>query len=106
MQTMQQLILSGVPYAQLLDDLRALIRSEVQQTPISVPPSATEQDQLLSVREAAQLLDVCPQTIHEWKRRGLLKFHKLSGRTYLKRTDVLEALQGQQRTIKTGKRAR
>jgi excisionase family DNA binding protein len=100
---MQQLILSGVPYTQLLDDLRALIRSEVQQTPIGVLPSATEPDQLLTVREAAQLLDVCPQTIHEWKRRGLLKFHKLSGRTYFKRTDVLTALQGQQRTLKTGK---
>jgi excisionase family DNA binding protein len=103
---MQQLILSGVPYTQLLDDLRLLIRSEVQNTPISVPTPASEQDQLLSVREAAQLLDVCPQTIHEWKRRGLLKFHKLSGRTYLKRTDVLAALQGQQRTSKKGKTAK
>lgn len=106
MQPMQQFILSGVPYAQLLDDLRALIRNEVQQTPVGVTSSATEPDPLLTVREAAQLLDVCPQTIHEWKRRGLLKFHKLSGRTYLKRTDVLAALQGQQRTIKMGKNSR
>ncbi|MDO7884236.1 helix-turn-helix domain-containing protein [Hymenobacter cheonanensis] len=103
---MQQLILSGVPYTQLLDDLRSLIRSEVQNAPASAPTSAAEPDQLLSVREAAQLLDVCSQTIHEWKRRGLLKFHKLSGRTYLKRTDVLAALQGQQRTTKKGRAAK
>ena len=103
---MQQLILSGVPYTQLLDDLRLLIRSEVQNTLPSVPHLAAEPDQLLTVKEAAQLLDVCPQTIHEWKRRGLLKFHKLSGRTYLKRTDVLVALQGQQRTTKKARAAK
>jgi hypothetical protein len=44
----------------------------------------------MSVLEPAQLLNVCPQTIHEWKRRRLLKFHKLFGRTYSKRTYLLE----------------
>ena len=43
------------------------------------------------------------QTVHEWKRRGLLKYHKLGSRSYLKRADVLAALQGYQRTVKTGK---
>lgn len=100
---MQQVILSGVLYTQLLDDLRTLVRAEVRETALASPSPEPAADQLLSVREAAQLLDVCPQTIHEWKRRGLLKFHKLSGRTYLKRTDVLAALQGHQRTSKKGR---
>ena len=49
------------------------------------------------------LLGVTVQTVHEWKRRGLLKYHKLGSRSYLKQADVLAALQGHQRTVKTGK---
>jgi hypothetical protein len=99
---MPQLILSGVLYTQLLDDLRDLVRGEVQNIR-SAPPSEPETEQLLPVREAAKLLDVCPQTVHEYKRRGLLSFYKLAGRTYLKRDEVLGALQGHHRTIKQGR---
>ena len=102
---MQQVILSGVLYTQLLDDLRTLVRSEVQSTLGTAPKSATEApEQLLTVQEASLLLSVCPQTIHEYKRRGILPFHKLSGRTYLKQSDVLAALQSHHRTTKSGKR--
>jgi len=100
---MQQVILSGVLYAQLLDDLRTLVRNEVQDTLPKASNNEPQEDQLLTVREAAEMLDVCPQTVHEWKRRGLLKFHKLAGRTYLKRADVLAALQGYQRSVKKGR---
>jgi excisionase family DNA binding protein len=98
---MSQLILSGVLYTQLLDDLRDVVREEVK----NVLPAASqpETEQLLSVREAAELLDVCPQTVHEYKRRGLLSFYKLAGRTYLKRDEVLGALQGHHRTTKHGR---
>lgn len=100
---MQQVILSGVLYAQLLDDLRTLVRDEVQDTLPNSSKTEPQEEQLLTVREAAEMLDVCPQTVHEWKRRGLLRFHKLSGRTYLKRADVLSALQGYQRSTKKGR---
>jgi excisionase family DNA binding protein len=101
---MQQVILSGVLYTQLLDDLRALVRGEVQNTLCtSSKPVAEPAEQLLTVREASVLLSICPQTVHEYKRKGILPFHKLSGRTYLKRSDVLAALQGYQRTTKSGK---
>ncbi|MDF7810929.1 helix-turn-helix domain-containing protein [Hymenobacter sp. YC55] len=99
---MQTVITSGVAYAQLLEDLRALIRHELnltQATGTAAAP-ASEAEELLTIRQAATLLDVCPQTVHEWKRRGLLPYHKMGGRTYLKKTDVLAALTGAQRTHK------
>ena len=102
---MPTLITAGIDYPQFFDDLRAVIRHELQShTPASPagPPTAPA-DELLSIREAAELLGVTVQTVHEWKRRGLLKYHKLGSRSYLKRADVLAALQGHQRTVKTGK---
>ncbi len=91
-------------YAQLLEDVRAVVRHELHHAP-AVPgglPTAPA-DELLSIREAAELLGVTVQTVHEFKRRGLLPYHKLGSRSYLKRADVLAALTPQQRTVKAGK---
>ena len=101
---MQAVIPVGVAYAQLLEDVRAVVRHELHH---HVPPApvgnTAPADELLSIREAATLLGVTVQSIHEWKRRGLLPYHKLGSRSYIKRADVVGALQGHQRTVKTGK---
>lgn len=68
-------------------------------------PAPTEAEELLTVREAADLLDVCQQTVHDWKRRGMLPYHKMGGRTYLKRADLLNALQSHQRTVKPSRKS-
>ena len=104
---MQAIIPIGVEYAQFLNDVRAVVRHELQGlTPSPEANSTAPVEELLSIREAAALLGVTVQTVHEWKRRGLLKYHKLASRSYLKRADVLAALQGHQRTSKTGKGGR
>ncbi|WP_324671483.1 helix-turn-helix domain-containing protein [Hymenobacter sp. GOD-10R] len=104
---MQAIIPVGVDYAQLLEDVRAVVRHEI--TLASTPASdagTSPVNELLSIREAATLLGVTVQTIHDWKRRGLLKYHKLGSRSYLKHSEVLSALQINQRTLKAGGRHR
>ena len=105
---MQSIITNGVPYAQLLEDLRALVRYEINQGYSSSLATSTqaEAEHVLTIPEAAKMLDVCAQTLHEWKKRGLLPYYKLGGRTYIKRSDVLSALQGHQRSPKGVKSAR
>ena len=101
---MPTLITAGIDYPQFFDDLRAVIRHELQAlTPAAPVGNTPPTDELLSIREAATLLGVTVQSIHEWKRRGLLPYHKLGSRSYIKRADVVGALQGHQRTVKTGK---
>ncbi len=100
---MEPVLLTPVPYAQLLEDLRAIFRHETNQRPAPVGPSDAPATDLLTVQEAAEMLDVCPQTVHEWKRRGLLTYHKMGRRTYLKRAEVLAALKSEKRTVKAGK---
>jgi excisionase family DNA binding protein len=103
---MQAIIPVGVTYAQLLEDVRAMFRHEFNTAAPAAPAAGTPAaDELLSIQEAAEMLGVTVQTVHEWKRRGLLKYHKLGSRSYLKRADVLAALQGHQRSKKPGKGA-
>lgn len=101
---MQQVIFSGVSYPQLLDDIRTMFRGEMQNAPSTPVAAAAEPaEELLTVREVSHFLSVTMQTVHEYKRQGILPFYKISGRTYLKRSEVVAALQGYQRTTKGGK---
>ena len=71
---MPTLITAGIDYPQFFDDLRAVIRHELQShAPAAPVGNAAPADELLSIREAATLLGVTVQTCHEWKRRGMLE---------------------------------
>ena len=76
----------GSLHAQLIDDVRAVVRHELSNVPTGTTTSAV--DELLSISETAEMLGVTVQTVHDWKRRGLLKYHKLGSRTYIKKADV------------------
>jgi excisionase family DNA binding protein len=95
---MAELIFSGITYPQLLDDIRALLRYEIAQQPAAAP--GAEPEHLLTIAQAASLLDVCRQTIHVWQRRGLLPFHKMGKRTYFKKSDLLMSLERHVRSRK------
>jgi excisionase family DNA binding protein len=100
---LQTIIVLDRGYPQLLDDLRAIIRHEVGQAQAGSPPTPAVEEELLTVRQAATLLNVCIATIHEWKRRGLLAYTRLGGRVYLRKVEVLSA---GTRCKRTGKPAR
>ena len=101
---MQQVIILGVPYPQFLEDIGTVIRREYQNVlSASVKIEAEPTEELLTVREVSELLSITVQTVHFYKKQGILPFYKISGRTYLKRSEVVAALQGYQRTTKGGK---
>lgn len=98
---METIITQGVAYQQLLDDMRALIRHEMAQAqPAAGSAQQPAADELLTVQQAAEVLDVCVATVHEWKRRGVLTYRKIGGRAYLTRADVLAAGSREQRSQK------
>jgi excisionase family DNA binding protein len=80
-----------VGYPQVLEDFRNIIRYEMSQAKAPAPLAPATEEELLTMRQAATLLDVCVATIHEWKRRKLLAHTRLGGRVYLKKAEVLNA---------------
>ena len=89
---MPDVLISGLPLADFLDTLRAVVRHEMQGAPAGPDALAdTARPDLMTVGQTAALLDLAPQTVHEWARRGLLTPHKLGGRTYFRRAEVLAA---------------
>lgn len=53
---------------------------------------SSEQKELLTRRETAQLFKVSLVTIHEWSNNGIIKPYKLGNRTYFKYSELLETL--------------
>ncbi|RZJ93873.1 MAG: DNA-binding protein [Hymenobacter sp.] len=97
---MQTIITQGFTLDQLLEAMRPIIRHELANAQPTATAAPASTDDLLTVQQAAALLDVCVATVHEWKRRGVLTYRKIGGRAYLNRADVLAAGTQQQRTVK------
>ena len=47
---------------------------------------------LFKIDEIAELLSVSKVTIHDWKRKGKVPFHRIGSRVYFKKSEVLESL--------------
>jgi excisionase family DNA binding protein len=98
---MDTIITQGFTREQLLEDVRALIRFEFSLAkPVAAENPQAAGDDLLTIKQAAELLDLSVATVHEHKRTGRLPYTKLGGRAYIKRSDVLAAGTQHQRTTK------
>ena len=53
-------------------------------------------DDILSVREAAELFDIKPKAMYKRTERGQVPFHKVRGRTYFLKSELL-SLMGESR---------
>jgi hypothetical protein len=97
----QNILFQVVTPEQLLDSVRAIIRYELAQAyPANGATQQESNDELLTIKEAAELLDVCVATIHQHKRIGLLSYQKIGGRAYIRRSAVLAAGTQHQRSKK------
>lgn len=97
---MQTIITQGFTLEQLLEAMRPVIRHELAQVQPATGPAQPLAEELLTVLQAAALLDVSVATIHEHKRLGRLGYSKIGGRTYFRRSDLLAAGTREQRTVK------
>ena len=56
------------------------------------PQKPIDEDQLLKIDDIANLLSVSKATIHNWKKSGLIPFHRISNKIYFKKSEVYESL--------------
>lgn len=99
------IITEGSPeYQKLLDDMQAGFRFTLTEAVTKAVAAALGQtasaDEKWTVEASATYLNISRATLFEWLRRGLLPSTKLGGRTYLLRSDVLNAGTQRKRTTK------
>jgi excisionase family DNA binding protein len=88
---MQTQVLISVSPEELTTLIADALSQAITNTQISQLETGTN-NELISIKEASQLLHVSIVTIHTWKRKGILPFHRLSRKIYFKKDEILEAL--------------
>lgn len=56
----------------------------------------TTNDEIFTVEQAREFLNIGRTTLHLWKKEGILKYYRLGrgrGRVYFKKSDLIEALE-------------
>ena len=76
---------------ELEHSIRAIIREELEEFKNSLPELINEDD-LLTRKEVADLLQIDLSTIHNWTKKGRLKSYGIGNRVYFRRKDIDEAL--------------
>jgi excisionase family DNA binding protein len=87
-------------FAEIDQHTRRAAREEYELLLVKKATEAAEaerNDQVLTVQQAADLLEVRPQTVYEWIKAGKLKAYRIGRAVRLKRGQVLAALQAQAR---------
>jgi len=78
------------------DEFKDLISTAVLEVVEKINPQQQQQekkDELLRINDLVILLKVSKVTIHNWKKSGLLPFHRMSNKIYFKKNEVIESLQ-------------
>jgi Helix-turn-helix domain len=90
-------------FGQFIDTVRAVVKQELNQHhSAQTPADIADSEKLLTPQQTAELLGICRQTVFDWAKRGLLLPHRLGGRTYFKRGELLSALKSPEQS--TGRR--
>jgi excisionase family DNA binding protein len=87
-----QLILTPVPLADLMAQIRATVRDELKQQQV-----ADLAEKLMTAKEAADLLRVSLVTLWQWEKQGRIIKHSMGGRTYFKYSELMASLKTLQR---------
>ncbi|MEM7104871.1 MAG: helix-turn-helix domain-containing protein [Bacteroidota bacterium] len=72
------------------EELREIIADCVRGQLKSLIPK--EEEELLTVNEVADLFGVTAVTIHSWKKKKILAFHRIGGRVRFKKSEIMEKL--------------
>ncbi|MDZ4785302.1 MAG: helix-turn-helix domain-containing protein [bacterium] len=74
-------------------ELKQILREELSiLTQKTNPLNGSNDDQLLKRTDVAQMFDVTLVTVHAWMNAGTLPFHRMGGRTFFKKSEVIESL--------------
>jgi excisionase family DNA binding protein len=88
---MSDLILTPIPLSELKLIISESIRNEFTNQN-SIPIAIEEADPLLKINDVCKLLSVSRVTIHNWKQKGILPFHRISRKIYFRKSEVFAAL--------------
>ncbi len=87
---MEQIILSPIPLANLTGAISEIIKKELALLNESKPH--TNEAELITRQEAAEILGISLPTLNDWTKTGLLPAYRIGTRVRYKRDEVLASV--------------
>jgi hypothetical protein len=89
-------VMYTVPLQELLVHFRTIVREEIQ---LHTSFSENKTDEFLTIKKVCALFtpQVTPATIHNWCKGGKLIKHRIGGRVFFKKDEVLKSIQSLQK---------
>lgn len=81
-------IFSSIP----LGDFKQLIKEAVKEE-LSEIVDQQKYEPLIKATDACEILGISKVTLLDWRKKGLIPFHKLNSRIYYKKSELLAALE-------------
>jgi len=79
-------------------ELANLIQESVKQSLPDFPiQKDSDQKEILTRSETAQLFSISLVCLHDWIKKGILKPYKVGNKTYFKRSEIMEVLSSSNR---------
>lgn len=77
------------------DELKSIISQTVTDALHKLPkqeqPASHDENDLLTIDEASKLLKKSTITLHNWKKQGIIPYHRISNRIYFKKSELLNS---------------
>jgi len=86
--SIEELILKAINPDRILDLLIERFEKRLE----SWNNSTSIEEKPLSREKAADYLDITLPTLHDWANKGIIRPHKVEGRTYYLQSELLEAI--------------
>jgi predicted DNA-binding transcriptional regulator AlpA len=80
-----------------IKDLLSSFSSNALSNPL--PDPKNDKEELLNMEEVLKFLKVSKVTIHNWKKKGIIKSHRIGRKLYFKRCELMNAIKHQKYSV-------
>lgn len=88
-----QILLSQITPNELANLISENVKEQIQNLANGLSnQNKPHQNEVVSRKEVAEMFNVSLVTIHDWMNEGILKPYKIGGRTYFKRSELMQLL--------------
>lgn len=82
-------VIYTLPLTEFTDLIKKCVREELNTSTVK---SETNDQELLKISDVVKMFRVSKVTIHQWRKKGLLPYHRIASRIYFKRDELVSAM--------------
>lgn len=87
-----EIILNGISFDQLKDELKTIVQFEVQKIVSGLTTTPDPTPEFITRKEAKELLGISYPTLNEWTKNGIIPAKRIGTRVRYQKSDVYASL--------------